>query len=159
MDASYAMHIDCQIRTEATILLVWGWVASMPNSKNLNSRVSTEVEQIRSDNALPEFLVSRYFIEAQGLEVKEVVVYQDKLSAILLGNNCRLSSENWMKHIRIRYFLIKDRIVMVGLEFKYCPMGENLADHFTKPLQGADFQKFRAEIQEILEDTPYIDLG
>ena len=32
---------------------------------------------------------------------------------------------------------------------KNCPSGEISADHFTKPLQGALFQKFRDEIKVI----------
>ena len=43
---------------------------------------------------------------------------------------------------------------MGDLKVKYFPTGEMLADHFTKSLQGADFQKFRAEIQGIPEYTP-----
>jgi hypothetical protein len=34
-----------------------------------------------------------------------------------------------------------------------------IADHFTKPLQGAMFRKFREEIQVIPNDTPDSDLG
>jgi hypothetical protein len=34
-----------------------------------------------------------------------------------------------------------------------------LADHFTKPLQGALFRKFRAEIQGIPHDTNEAELG
>ena len=32
-------------------------------------------------------------------------------------------------------------------------------NQFTKPLQGTEFRKFRAEIQEIPEDTPDTNLG
>ena len=67
------------------------------------------------------------------------------------------------KHIRERYYFIKDRISTGGIVVKHCPTGEMLADHFTKSLQGALLQKFRAEIQgipatmtdeEMFRDTP-----
>ena len=64
-------------------------------------------------------------------------MYQDKLKATILKNNGRLSSGNWTKHICE---------AMENLEVKYCPTGKILAGYFTKPLQGDDFQKFRAEI-------------
>ena len=69
-------------------------------------------------------------------------MYQDNLIAMLLENNGRLSSVNWMKHIRVRYFLIKGRIAMGDLKVKYFPTGEMLDGHFTRPLQGAALQNF-----------------
>ena len=53
------------------------------------------------------------------------------------------------KHIRVRKYFIKDRISVGNIVVKHCPTGEMLEDHFTNPLQGALFKKFRAEIQEI----------
>ena len=99
------------------------------------------MELIGKDGVLPVFLWPRYFIEAQGFKVEEVVMYQDNLSAMLFENNGRLSSVNQKKHIRVRYFLIKDRIVIGDLKVKYCPTVFVLDDHFTKPLQGTDLKK------------------
>ena len=65
-----------------------------------------------------------YFIEAQGFEVEEAVMYQNNLSDVLLKNNGRLSSEKQKKHIRVRYFLIKYRIDMGDLKVKYSPTGK-----------------------------------
>ena len=48
-----------------------------------------EAELIRGDDVLSELLWSRYFIELQGFEVDEAVIYQDNLSSILLENNGR----------------------------------------------------------------------
>ena len=72
---------------------------------------------------LPEFLWSRYFIEAQGFEVDGAVMYQENLSTFLLKNNGRLSSGNGKKHIRVRYFPIKYIIAMGDLKVKYCLTG------------------------------------
>ena len=47
-------------------------------------------------------------------------MYQENLSGMILKNNGILSSGNWTKHIRVRYFLIKDRIAMSYLKVKYC---------------------------------------
>ena len=48
---------------------------------------------VGAGNVLPAFLCLRYFIESQGLEVEEAVMYQNNLSDVLLKNNGRLSSE------------------------------------------------------------------
>ena len=53
------------------------------------------------------------------------------------------------KHIRVRYYFIKNHIYTGEIVVKHYPTAEMLADHFTKPLQGALFQKIRAEIQGI----------
>ena len=98
---------------------------------------------------LPEFLWLRYFIEVQGFKVEEAVMYQYNLMDMLLKNNDILSSGNRMKHILIRYFLIKDIITMGYLKDKYYPTGKMLSNHFTKPFQGAAFQNFRTDIQGI----------
>ena len=84
MDTSNAIHPDCKSHTGATISLGWRLVSSMSKRQKINPRSSTEVELIKDDDVLPEFLWSRYFIEAKGLEVKEAVMHQDNLSAMLL---------------------------------------------------------------------------
>ena len=84
---------------------------------------------------------------------------QENLISMLLNKNEILSSGNWEKPIRVRYFLIKDITAMGDLKVEYFQTGKMLADHFTKPLQGTAFRKFRAEIQGILEYNPDTDLG
>ena len=42
---------------------------------------------------------------------------------------------------------------------EHCPTEEILAEHFTKPLQGALFRKFRAEIMNISDDLDMVELG
>ena len=51
-----------------------------------------------------------------------------------------------MKHINVRYYFIKDLVETGEVVINNCPTEEILGDHFTKPLQGALFSNFRAEI-------------
>jgi hypothetical protein len=60
----------------------------------------------------------------------------------------KLSSKR-TKYINIRYFFIKERIARNRITVKHCPTADMLVDHFTKPLQGASFRKFCAEIQGV----------
>jgi hypothetical protein len=89
-------------------------------------------------------LWTRYFIEEQGYGVQASILNQDNLSAILLEKNGKASSGKRTKHINVQYFFIKDRIGSGEITVKHCPATEMLADHFTKPLQGTMFRKFRA---------------
>ena len=43
------------------------------------------------------------------------------------------------RHIRLRYFWLKDRVDTGDIVIKYLPTGEMLADVLTKPLQGEAF--------------------
>ena len=94
VDASYAMHPDFQSHTGMIFSLGWGLVASMYKRQKINPIITMKAELIGAVRVLPEFLWSRYFIEAQKLEVEEAFMYQDNLSAMLLKNNEILSSEN-----------------------------------------------------------------
>ena len=77
------------------------------------------------------------------------------MSSILLAKNSPASSGKRTKHINVRYFFITDRIKKGELEVRYCPTKEIIGDFFTKPLQGATFQKFRDQIMGI-SDVPTV---
>jgi hypothetical protein len=81
------------------------------------------------------------------------------MSAMMLETNGKQSSSKRTKHIRVIFFLIKDRVNNGDITIKHCPTGEMLAGHFTNPLQGPLFPKFRAEIQGIPEGINKAELG
>ena len=83
------------------------------------------------------------FLEAQGHDVAENVVFQDNKSAILLEKNGKASSSKRTKHINARYFFITDRIKKGDVSVVWCPTEDMTGDFFTKPLKGALFRKFR----------------
>ena len=68
---------------------------------------------------------------------------------MLLERNGMAYITNQTKHLMVIYWFIKDCISSGDLVVKYCPTREILSEHFTKPLQGALFQKYRVEIQGI----------
>lgn len=49
-----------------------------------------------------------YFIEAQGYTVDRNVMYQDNMSTMRLAINGQFSSSRCTKHIKDRYYFIKD---------------------------------------------------
>ena len=96
---------------------------------------------------------------AQGYRIDETMVYQDNQSAMLLERNGKQSSGKRTRHMNIRYFFITDRVRSREMTIGYCPANEMIADHFTKPLQGSLFRKFRAVIMNIDERVPDDDLA
>jgi hypothetical protein len=136
-----------------------GSVIGMSKKQKINTRSSTESELVGADDAIPQMMWTRYFLEGQGYNVEECILHQDNMSAMLLETNGKQSSSKRTKHIRVRYVFIKDRVSNGDITIKHCPTGEMLADHFTKPLQGALFRKFRTEIQGIPEGINEAELG
>ena len=80
------------------------------------------------------------------MTIKETVLYQANMSSMLLEHNGQQSSTKRTKHMDIQYFYVSDHIQNKTLSLKHCPTEEMLADYFTKPLQGALFNRLRNHI-------------
>ena len=168
VDASFAVHANMRSHTGGTVTFGQGAAMSVSTKQKLNTKSSTEAEIVGVDDCLPFNIWCYYFLQAQGCSDQSPVVdpdsgylghrnvlYQDNTSAIRLENNGKASSTKRTRHINIRYFLITDRVAKGEIEIEYCPTEEMLADYFTKPLQGALFQKFRNAILGI-SDADYL---
>ena len=59
----------------------------------------------------------------------------------------------------MRYYLIKDRVETRDVVIKHCLTEKMLEGHLTKPLQGAMFRNFRAEIMNIPDYLDMRDMG
>jgi hypothetical protein len=159
VDASFVTHDECRGHTGGTMYLGKGSIAGVSKKQKINMPSSTESELVGAYDMLPRIMWTRYFLEDQRFDIDESILYQDNLSAMLLEKNGKQSSSKRAKHIKVRYFCIKDRVATNDISQKKCPTGDMVADHFTKPLQGAQFQKFRADIQGIPVNTSDIDMG
>jgi hypothetical protein len=119
--------------------------------QKLKSCSSTETEVISADNFMPEICSTRYFMEAQGYEVWDNILFQDNMSSILLKKNGKASSSRSTKHKNIWHFFITDRVNKGEVSVVWCPTGDMIADYATKPLQGALFRKFRDQIMGVVK--------
>ena len=149
IDGAFATHPDMQSHTGGMLSLGKGAIYGASTRQKLNTRSSTEAELVGVDDCMPQILWTRYFLEAQGYQVKDSVVYQDNQSAMLLANNGRASSSKRTRHMNIRYFFFTDRIHAGDLRVEYCPTDDMIADFFTKPLQGGKFVRFRDQILNV----------
>ena len=111
--------------------------------QKLNVKSSTEAELVGVSDYLPYNIWLMMFMSAQGYEIVDNTLYQDNQSTILMlkygRNSCTCNS----RHIHIRYFFVKDRADKGEVTIEYCPSSQMVGDFFTKPLQGALFNKFR----------------
>jgi hypothetical protein len=151
VDASFAVHPDMKGHTGVTMSLGKGSAYARSTRQKLNTKSSTEAELVGVDNLMPQILWTKYFLEAQGYEVRDSKIYQDNQSTMLLAKNGRGSSSKRTRHINIRYFFVTDRVKSNEVRIEYCPTGEMDADFLTKPLQGSAFRKFRNRIMNVGE--------
>eukprot|EP00970_Alexandrium_tamarense_P015266 scaffold4923_cov115-Alexandrium_tamarense.AAC.1 len=152
VDASYNIHEDCKGHTGAMMSLGKGAVMSFSRKQKLNVRSSTEVELVGIDDSMPWILWARYFIEAQGYTVEQNILLQDNKSTILLATNGRWSSSKRTKHIKARFFLVKDRVDNGELEVKHEPTDMMWSGVLTKPKQGKPFRVFRSKLMDVPEE-------
>jgi hypothetical protein len=152
VDASYNAHEDCRGQTGAMMSLGRGAAISFSRKQKLNVRSSSEGELVGIDDALPHILWCRYFIESQGYTVEQNILFQDNKSTILLATNGRWSSSKRTKHIKSRYFFVKDKIDQGELEVQHMPTDKMWCDMLTKPKQGRGFRVDRSQIMNCEED-------
>jgi hypothetical protein len=146
VDASFAVHPDFKSHTGATMTYGKGAPMTMSRKQKLNTRSSTEAELVGADDAVNMILWTKLFLEEQGYEVQQNILYQDNKSAILLEKNGKRSSSKRTRALNIRYFFITDQVEKGNMCIEYCPTGEMTADFMTKPLQGELFTRFKKRI-------------
>ena len=93
-----------------------------------------------------------YFIQSQGFEVKKNIIMQDIKLTILMAINGQFSCSKRTKHIKNRYFMIKDKIGRGEVIIQYCLTCDMWADINTKALQGSLFYKMRARLMGVDEN-------
>ncbi|MBS1768271.1 MAG: hypothetical protein JSS77_01290 [Acidobacteria bacterium] len=148
VDASFACHPDGKSHTGEMITLGGGAVISKSSKQKLVTRSSTEAELVGLSDATPTILWVKNFVEAQGHKTGSAIIHQDNKSTIILAEKGK-STTNRTRHINIRYFFVKDRIEAKDVKVVWSESEEMVADFFSKPLQGQQFEKFRSIIMNI----------
>jgi hypothetical protein len=124
-----------------------GAVISSSNKMKCNIKSSTKTELIALHDKLPDVIWTRYFVECQGYDIDKCTIFQDNMSALLLEKNGLVSSSKQSKHIKAKYFLIKDYYDVGEVDVRYCSTDTMWADVLTKLLQGQKFRDMRAFLQ------------
>ncbi len=111
VDKAYVVHDDWRGHTGAGMSFGQGMVMSYSWKHKINTKSSTEVELVGVDDSLGYILWARYFMLAQGYDMDASLLYQDNMSTILLlKTNGKRSSSMHTKHIKVKYFFIKDKV-------------------------------------------------
>ena len=146
VDGLHNVHWDCKGHGGAIITMGKGATSSYSRKLKLNTRSSTETELVVAAMYMPEMLWTLYFIQSQGYGAECVGLYQDNIGTQLLMKNGRFSSGKKTKHIKVKFFFIKDKVDQGELQVIDCPTKSMWADVLTKPLQGMSFKKMQAKL-------------
>ncbi len=152
VDGSHNVHWDCKGHARAMFTLGEGAASSYSRKLKTNTRSSTKTELVGADMYMPEMLWSLNFIQSQGYNVETIKLYQDNKSTELLMKNGQFLSRKRTKHIKAKFFFIKDRIDSGEMRVKHCPTKEMWANIFAKPLQGTAFRQMRAKLMNCKEN-------
>ncbi len=86
-----------------------------------------------------------YFLKEQGYGTEHVAIQHDNKSAILLVINGKQSSNKRTKHLKMKYFFVKDKVEDGEIKIEHIPTEKMWVDVLTKPKQGSPFRVDRAE--------------
>jgi hypothetical protein len=145
IDASHAIHDDRTSRTGVVIVIAGAMVGAWSGKQKLVSKSSTEAELIALSDGLSHVLWASLWLQAQGHDVKPIVVYQDNESVLALMKAGKKPSQR-TKHMEIKYFFAKDRVEIGDITLEYMPTGDMLADLLTKPLVGEQFRSLASRM-------------
>ena len=148
IDAGFANHKDGKSHTGEMISLGGGAILCKSSKQKLVAKSSTEAELIGLSDGLPHVLWTKNFLQSQGYNTGPAIIHQDNKSTITLAEKGR-STSNRTRHVSIRYFFVKDRMDSVEVKIIHTGTDDMIADFFSKPLQGALFEKHRAAIMNM----------
>ena len=145
VDASYAIHHDARSHAGSVMFDGRNLVDASSNKLQHMNKASTdaEVSAVHHKMNTIESLRELYY-EITGVE-SPVVIYQDNKSAIHLMTQ-GTSISNKSKHMKVRYFYVKEKHDNGIVVISYMNTHEMIADILTKPLFGEKFDIFVKEL-------------
>jgi hypothetical protein len=80
IDSAYGIHSDCKSHTGGAMSLGKGCPINMSHKQHINTHSSTEAELVGVNDNMTMVLWTKLFLEAQGFEVVDNIIYQDNKS-------------------------------------------------------------------------------
>jgi len=145
VDASHGVHADGRSHTGCVITLGSGSVFTRSGKQKAVSRSSTEAELIALSDSLPTILWARQFLKDLGIDIGPVQIHEDNTSTIALAERGK-SNKGMTKHVKVRYFLVKQYIAEGEIEITHTRTEDMWADLLTKPVMGSTFWRLLSKV-------------
>ena len=142
-DAAFACHPE-NMRSHTGLLLSVGRGCVIIKSRSQKSVTtsSAESELVALSDLTSMTIHSLNFLKSLNVNLQQAEIFQDNKSTISMANNGKSNSDR-TKHIKIKYFFIKQYIDSKEVKVTYCPTLNMIADILTKPIQGSQFYYLR----------------
>jgi hypothetical protein len=121
MDDAYAMH-HSNTHTGAGMSSGQGMGMSYSWKQKVNTKSSTKAELVGVNNSLGYILWTRYFLQEKRYDLELLLLHKGSMSTILLKINGKRSSSKCTKHIKKKYYYMKDKINQGEFIMEHCPM-------------------------------------
>ena len=144
VDASFGVHADGKSHTGMFITLGRGIILAKSVKQKIVSKSSCEAELIGLSDISSLLAWQQEWMSTMGDgdHAYPATLYEDNMSAMALAQNGRSTSDR-TKHIKLRYFFIKQYLDNGEFILKHCSTERMIADILTKPLQGDHFEYLR----------------
>ena len=109
VDGYHNIHWDCKGHARAMFTFGEGVVSSYSRKLKTNTWSSTETELVGADVYMPEMLWSLYFIQSQQYDIETLNSIKTTRVRNYMKNGW-FSSRKRTKHIKAKFFFVKDRI-------------------------------------------------
>ena len=142
-DASYSEHEDAKSHTGGCIGFEGfnghhAYLSFISSKQSLVTKSSTEAELVAADTVVSTAVWMRQFMEELGVRQRPIRLDQDNQSTIIIAGQGTGTFKR-SKHIKVRYFWIKEQIDDGVLEISHVPGEQLVADILTKPLSRERF--------------------
>ena len=144
VDASYAPQGEKS--TSGWVIYVNGNLVSWKSLKqSITAKSSAESEYVALSQAISDALFIRAILIELNLDVETPIeVYEDNQAAIQIANNPVYKSK--IKQVNVHYHFIRDYVKMGVINITHIQSKDQVADAFTKPLNGPLFQIFKEKL-------------
>jgi hypothetical protein len=143
-DASFGVHVDGKSHGGVYVSYGRGPIMVASHKHKIVSKSSSEAELVTLSDGTSMFVRELEFARSQQyIDSDEPgVIHEDNKSTIHMANSGK-SMSNRTRHIKIRYFFIKQFLDNGSFILQHCPTEHMIADLLTKPLQGQVFCMLR----------------
>jgi hypothetical protein len=146
IDSSHGIHSDMRGHSGVCVTFGGGCILGKSTKHKINSKSSAESELIALSDHAGIAIHGQRFLKSLGIESK-CEIYQDNTSTKHMISSVNVNDKS--KHIKIRYYWLKERVRDGDVSIKYIPTKEMLADLMTKALQGEQFIVLRDRVMNV----------
>lgn len=145
-DSDWAGDVNDSKSTSGFVFKLFGNTISWRTHKQaVISQSSTEAEYVAVAEAINETEWIKQLLRELNIQPNEpTMIFEDNQSCIMAGEKPK--NHKRMKHVAVKYHLVRDTIERGLVQLKYIPTGEQTADIMTKGLEKNQFFKLRQQL-------------